>query len=148
MAKRFDRNFKATGQKDARGQLYLFAGVPLDESIEVRPVDKDLAVPGFLVDDCYIVDDGSGPVVTHLEAELRWHGGIPRDMGRYIQALDLKYELPVDSVLVLLTPAGLPTPAPDSYLIDRGVTTPLLDTASAKFGKWMLSRCWNWQGPL
>ncbi len=52
MAKRFDRNFKVTGQQDARGYLYIFAGVPLDNSIEVTPLHKDLSIPGFLVDDC------------------------------------------------------------------------------------------------
>ena len=85
MAKRYDRNFKVTGQNDARGQLYIFAGVPLGESVEVTQVDKDLAVPGFLVDDCYLLKDAAGTRVMHLEAELRWHSGIPRDMARYIQ---------------------------------------------------------------
>ena len=120
MAKPYDRNFKVTGQKDARGHLYVFAGVPLDDSIEVHPVDKDLSVPGFLVDDCYIVKDRNGCSVKHLEAELRWHAGIPRDMGRYMQALDLKLELPVDSVLLLLTQGGLPDPIPGQYRIKRG----------------------------
>ena len=109
-----------SGQKDARGQLYIFAGVPLDEAIEVTPVDKDLSVPGFLVDDCYIVKQGAHTVVKHLEAELRWHSGIPRDMARYIQALDLKFELPVESVLVLMTQVGTPAPVPTSYRIRRG----------------------------
>ena len=120
MRKRYDRNFKVSGQKDARGQLYIFAGVPLDESIEVTPVDKDLSVPGFLVDDCYLVKRESGTCVLHLEAELRWHSGIPRDMARYIQALDLKFELPVESVLVLLTPVGAPDPVPSVHEIRRG----------------------------
>lgn len=120
MAKPYDRNFKVTGQKDARGHLYVFAGVPLDDSIEVEPVDKDLSVPGFLVDDCYIVKDKNGSSVKHLEAELRWHAGIPRDMGRYMQALDLKLELPVNSVLLLLTQAGVPDPIPGQYRIKRG----------------------------
>ena len=119
MAKRFDRNFKVTGQQDARGHLYIFAGVPLDDSIEVTPLDKDLSVPGFLVDDCYILSGPSGPRIKHLEAELRWHAEIPRHMGRYMQALDLKLEMPVDSILVLLTPANLPDPIPQIYQIDR-----------------------------
>ena len=81
MAKRFDRNFKVTGQQDARGYLYIFAAVPLDDSIEVTPVDKDLSVPGFLVDDHYILTGPSGPRIKHLEAELRWRAEIPRHMG-------------------------------------------------------------------
>ena len=119
MAKRFDRNFKVTGQQDARGYLYIFAAVPLDDSIEVTPVDKDLSVPGFLVDDCYILTGPSGPRIQHLEAELRWRAEIPRHMGRYMQALDLKLEMPVASVLVLLTPANLPDMIPQVYRIER-----------------------------
>ena len=119
MAKRFDRNFKVTGQQDARGYLYIFAAVPLDDSIEVTPVDKDLSVPGFLVDDHYILTGPSGPRIKHLEAELRWRAEIPRHMGRYMQALDLKLEMPVASVLVLLTPANLPDMIPQVYRIER-----------------------------
>ena len=145
MAKPYDRNFKVTGQKDARGHLYVFAGVPLDDSIEVQPVDKDLSVPGFLVDDCYIVKDKNGSSVKHLEAELRWHTGIPRDMGRYMQALDLKLELHVDSVLLLLTQAGVPDPIPDHYRIKLKSLAPLAKPASGwlSFGNWRLAPCLN-----
>ena len=41
-------------------------------------------------------------------------------MGRYMQALDLKLELPVDSVLLLLTQAGVPDPIPGKYRMKRG----------------------------
>ncbi|MCC6536676.1 MAG: hypothetical protein IT162_03940 [Bryobacterales bacterium] len=125
-AKRIDRSFKVFGDKDTHGLVYLFSGVPLDAKIEIEAVDRDLALPGLLVDNAYLVrglDTSPGGRIFHLECELRWHGGIPRDSARYVQALDLKYELPVDSTLVLLKPRGFPAaaaPPPTPFCCRRG----------------------------
>jgi len=111
-AKRIDRSFKVFADQDTPGLVYLFAGVPLDAAIEIERIDRDLALPGLLVDNAFLVRGlkaSPGRLrILHLECEPRWHRGIPRDTGRYVQALDLKYELLVDSTLVVLTPRGFP----------------------------------------
>ncbi|MDX1983866.1 MAG: hypothetical protein SFV51_26565 [Bryobacteraceae bacterium] len=120
MANPYDRNFKVFGEDDVRGMMYLFAGIPLTDRVSITPIDKDLAVPGLLVDNAQIIRHRGRRFILHLEAELFWHDGIPRDIGRYAQALDLKYELPVRSVLVLLTPRGCPKRLPKDYRYRRG----------------------------
>lgn len=121
MAQPWDRNYKLFGQTDLRGLLCVFGGIPLDADIAIEAIPKELILPGLLIaDDAYLIREGEHRGVLHLEAELRWHKGIPRDMGRYAQALDLRLELPVRSILVLLTRPSAPDPVPDSYEFQRG----------------------------
>lgn len=121
MAQPYDRNYKLFGQSDLRGLLYLFGRIPLDADVVIEPVPKELILPGLLIaDDAFLIRQGDRKGILHLEAELRWHKGIPRDMGRYAQTLDLRLELPVRSILVLLTKQSAPEPVPDTYAFERG----------------------------
>lgn len=126
-AKRIDRSFKVFADRDVHGLAYLFADVPLDAPLEIERIDRDLALPGLLVDNAFLVrglGPGPGRRIFHVECELRWHRGIPRDSARYVQALDLKYELPIDSTVVVLTPRGFPRagalPPPTPFCCLRG----------------------------
>jgi predicted transposase YdaD len=78
-----------------------YLGLRADEPIQV--LSADVATTAAEADQVYRIG-GSRPSLVHTEMQHRWDATLPRRLWRYNALLDLKYDLRVRSVVVLLRP--------------------------------------------
>ncbi len=69
----------------------------------IRVMSADVATTAAETDQVYQIS-GSRPYLVHTEMQHRWDATLPRRLWRYNALLDLKYDLRVRSVVVLLRP--------------------------------------------
>lgn len=125
--KPFDRILKAFADEAPRLFLGLFGLAPAQAEADIQPLRPETAPPVVMPDYVALVTnrggDGVGErLIIHAEFESRYYHEIPRDMARYGGSLAWQYHLPVESVLVLLRPEGVPAELPEVGHYDIGGT--------------------------
>jgi hypothetical protein len=69
----------------------------------IQVMSTDVSTTAAETDQVYRIS-GSRPYLVHTEMQHRWDAALPRRLWRYNALLDLKYDLRVRSVVVLLRP--------------------------------------------
>ncbi|MBL8230677.1 MAG: DUF4351 domain-containing protein [Bryobacterales bacterium] len=111
----FDLEFKILHEEDPRSALSLFAGIGIDEDIEIEPVEREVAISTKRVDHAYVVKRAGTKEIHHFEATTRYSLlDLPR-MLNYVSLLHIKYDLPVYTRIVILTEHGMPPVPPRRY---------------------------------
>ena len=113
MPKPYDSLFKTLAEGDPRGLLHLFGALSLEAEAEVWPVDRELQLPLLAVDHAYRVRHGGREWLIHLEAQTRYEAAMGRRLALYGGALALKFELPIQPILVLLAERNVPLHVPE-----------------------------------
>lgn len=98
-----------------------FAGIPLQENLQVEPVDREINLPTIRVDNLYRCRNTSGPeYLIHFEAVSRYKPAVLDAQSRYVQAIISRFACPVRSYLLLLTENGVPAVLPRFATSDFG----------------------------
>ena len=79
------------------GYLHLMANDP------IQVMSTNVSTTAAETDQVYRIG-GSPPHLVHTEMQHRWDATLPRRLWRYNALLDLKYDMRVRSVVVLLRP--------------------------------------------
>lgn len=105
MGKPFDATLNAliaVRPEDWAGHFARLTGIPPGPA---ESLDTDLATT-VQADRIFRIN-GAAPTLLHLELEANPRLGIPRDLMRYNTLIDHQFDLPVETVLILLRPKAL-----------------------------------------
>ncbi len=152
--KRFDRILKAFAEEAPELFLRLIHRIPAGAAADIRPLRPETAPSVVLPDYVARVRTGDRESIFHAEFQLYYHPGVARDMARYGGSLAWQYQLPVESILLLLQPDGVPEQIPKlgRYSIGETHTThpfsvtrlwemdpsPVLETGNPRLLPWAL----------
>jgi predicted transposase YdaD len=91
------------------------------QKARIKLLPNEVTVSAKLPDSTYLVTLESGEQrLVHIEAQTVYDPQIQRRMAEYAMRLWIKYGLPVDSYLLLLTSRKVPTPIPNLVHIKAG----------------------------
>ena len=119
MAKPFDATLNSMIDAGPAEWVQAFAELAGVSAGPSQIVDTDLATT--VQSDKVFKIDGPSPMLLHLEFEVNPSLGIPRRLMRYNTLIDYKYDLPVETVLVLLRRKALSSDQ-TGVLRRRGIT--------------------------
>jgi hypothetical protein len=154
--KPFDRVLKAFADEAPGLLLRLLGMVAPEEEPELQPLRPETAPAVVMPDYVAVLRDGNhGPVIFHTEFVSWYYNEVAADIARYGGSLAWQYQMPVQSVLVLLRPDGVPPSVPEVGHYDIGGTqtrhpfkvvrlwqvdpTPVLETSDPKLLPWALA---------
>jgi hypothetical protein len=154
--KPFDRILKAFADEAPELFLHLLG---LATAADIQPLRPESA-PAVIMPDYVAIIRSHAPAgdsrtfVFHAEFLLHYRSDAPSTMARYGGSLAWQYQLPVDSVLALLRPQGVPSRIPEYGEYGFGSTrtvhpfrvvrlweldpTPVLETGNPKLLSWAL----------
>jgi predicted transposase YdaD len=153
--KRFDRILKSFADEAPELFLRLLGFIPKGVETSIQPLRPETAPAAVLPDYVAVLRTGTEePVLFHAEFQYKFHLRLPRDMARYGGSLAWQYQTPVQSVLVLLRPEGVPVSIPEIGFYNIGPThtshrfkvvrlwevdpRPVLETDNPKLLPWAL----------
>ncbi|MEO7142444.1 MAG: hypothetical protein ABI165_02975 [Bryobacteraceae bacterium] len=138
MAKSYDRLFKSLAEDDPRGVLHVFGSLPLEAAAEVEPLDRELGLPVLAVDHLYRVRSGKREWLAHYEVQTHYETDVPARLCRYGASLALKFQLPIETVLVMLVERHAPASITNRHRMKLGAVT--IET------KFRVVRMWHLDG--
>jgi predicted transposase YdaD len=103
-----DDAFKLLATQDAEALLLLLGELQPGEKAEITPLERELRISTRLPDQPYCVTSARGERIVHVEAESWWKNVMPKRMADYGAREWMKYKLPVECFVLLLTDRGLP----------------------------------------
>jgi hypothetical protein len=109
VAKDYDKLFKLFAEEDPRDLLALFAGIPPDAPITVKPLPREIMLPSLQVDHIYEVTTEAETFLVHFEVTTRFRAEVYQHAARQVQDLVSRYRMPVQSYFVILTEHGFPS---------------------------------------
>ena len=118
--KSYDDAFKLLATQDAEALLLLLGELQPGEKAEITPLERELRISTKLPDQPYHVVSERGERIVHVEAESWWKNVMPKRMADYGAREWLKYKLPVECFVLLLTDRGLPKHPRTMARIDAG----------------------------
>src|SRR3989442_138427 len=107
-SKPFDQAFKYLAEEDAESLLILLGLLQPGEVAEIEALPRELNVSTQLPDQPYRVVISGQARIVHVEAQTVYEAAIPERVAEYGARLWMKYRLPVESYVLLLTERGLP----------------------------------------
>lgn len=110
--KPYDQAFKFIAEQDPESLLLMLGAIEPDEQATIELLPREISVAALLPDQPYLVTSPRGNRVVHVESWTRWEREIPHRMVEYGPMHWLKYRLPVDSYVLLLTKTGMPRRPP------------------------------------
>ena len=128
--KPYDQAFKFIAEQDPESLLVLLGAITPDEHPLIELLPREISAAAVLPDQPYRVISSRGERIVHLEAWTYWEKAIPHRMVEYGPLHWLKYRLPVESYVLLLTPHGCPSRPPS--FICRPITAPFGAMARAR----------------
>jgi hypothetical protein len=121
LAKPYGRLLKNLADEDPRGLLFLFGILPISAvDVEIASLPREVLAPSLEVDHLYRLRTGDAERLIHLEFQTHYKLDLPDRLMRYSMLLHLKYQLPVECVLVLLAERNAPAAVPSSYRVKLG----------------------------
>jgi hypothetical protein len=147
--KPFDRILKSFADEAPELFLRLLGFIPAGVEPDIQPLRPETAPSMVLPDYVAVVRIGPGdPIIFHAEFQSNYHHDVPRDMARYGGSLAWQHQMPVESVLVMLRPKGVPAEIPEvgHYRIGVTHTTHPFKTLYA-CGRSIQRRCWRPNDP-
>ncbi len=121
--KPFDRILKDLADEAPVFFLRLLGMVPAGTAVDIQPLRPETAPAVVLPDYVAVVRTGTAdPIIFHAEFQSKYYRDLPRDMARYGGSLAWQHQMPVESVLVLLRPQGVPAMIADIGHYDIGKT--------------------------
>ncbi len=119
--KPYDQAFKYLAEQDPRALMIMLGILKPGQKARIKLLPNEVTVSAKLPDSTYLVttEDGVKRIV-HIEAQTVYDPQIQRRMAEYAMRLWIKYGLPVDSYLLLLTPRKVPTPIPHQFRLLAG----------------------------
>ena len=153
--KPFDRILKSFADEEPALFLRILGFVPAGVEADIQPLRPESAPAVVLPDFVAVMLKAlQEPVIAHAEFESRYDSDVPKNMARYGGSLSWQHQMPVDSVLVLLRPEGVPAQVPEMGRYDIGATqtahpyrvvrlwqldpTPVLETNNPRLLPWAL----------
>ena len=116
----YDRLFKTLAEEDPRGLLHLFGSLSLEAKAEIEVLDRELNLPTRAVDHLCRVRTGKRQWLVHYEVQTHYNSDLPQRLARYGQVLALLYQIPIETVLILLVERHAPKKVPTGYHLDLG----------------------------
>jgi predicted transposase YdaD len=112
--KPFDRILKSFAEEAPELFLRLLGFIPADAGADLQPLRPETAPTVVLPDYVAILQTETGErTIIHVEFQSKYHLDVPRDMARYGASLAWQHQIPVESVLMLLRPDGVPAEVPE-----------------------------------
>lgn len=118
--KSYDDVFKLLATQDAEALLLLLGELQPGEKAEITPLERELRISTRLPDQPYRVTSARGERIVHVEAESWWKNVMPKRMADYGAREWMKYQVPVECFVLLLTDRGLPNKPRTTARIDAG----------------------------
>jgi hypothetical protein len=118
--KSYDDAFKLLATQDAEALLLLLGELQPGEKAEITPLERELRISTRLPDQPYRVASARGERIVHVEAESWWKNVMPKRMADYGAREWMKYKLPVECFVLLLTDRGLPNKPRTTARINAG----------------------------
>ncbi|MBI1788950.1 MAG: Rpn family recombination-promoting nuclease/putative transposase [Acidobacteria bacterium] len=117
MPKPYDQIFKNLAEDDPVGLLRMIGHLPLNAPAEVRPLPREIILPGLQVDTVYDVRVGEEHWWEHLEAQARYKSNVPERICWYVVALSLRERVPIRTTLILLAERHAPKHVPAAHTL-------------------------------
>lgn len=87
--------------------------MPPDIAADIQPLRAETAPAVVLPDYVAVIRIGlADPIIFHAEFQSKYHHDLPRDMARCGGSLSWQHQMPIESVLILLRPQGVPARIP------------------------------------
>ncbi len=119
--KPYDQAFKYLAEQDPHALLVMLRILKPGQKARIKLLPNEVTVSAKLPDSTYLVTLETGEQrIVHIEAQTVYDPQIQRRMAEYAIRLWIKYGLPVDSYLLLLTPRKAPTPIPHQFHLRAG----------------------------
>lgn len=119
--KPYDQAFKYLAEQDPHALLVMLRILKPGQKARIKLLPNEVTVSAKLPDSTYLVTLETGEQrIVHIEAQTVYDPQIQRRMAEYAMRLWIKYGLPVDSYLLLLTPRKVPTPIPHQFHLRAG----------------------------
>lgn len=112
MGESFDLEFKLLHEEDPRCALSLFAGISIEEDLDIEIIEREVAIATRRVGHAYLVKRAGQKEIHHFEATTRYPLVDPERMLNYVTLLHVKYDLPIWTRIVILTEHGMPADPP------------------------------------
>ncbi len=119
--KPYDQAFKYLAEQDPHALMVMLRILKPGQKARIKLLPNEVTVSAKLPDSTYLVTMENGEKrIVHIEAQTVYDPQIQRRMAEYAMRLWIKYGLPVDSYLLLLTPRKAPTPIPSRFHLRAG----------------------------
>lgn len=124
--KPIDRILKDCAEEAPQLFLRLLGIVPPEVAADIQSLRPESAPAVVMPDYVAVIRTGlADPFIFHAEFQTKYHRDLPRNMARYGGSLAWQYQIPVETVLILLRPRGVPAAIPEvgHYNIGRTRTS-------------------------
>jgi hypothetical protein len=112
--KPIDRILKDVAEEAPQLFLRLLGVVPPEVAADIQPLRPETAPAVVMPDYVAVIRTGlAEPFIFHAEFQLKYHHDLPRNMARYGGSLAWQYQIPVETVLILLRARGVPAAIPE-----------------------------------
>jgi predicted transposase YdaD len=119
--KPYDQAFKYLAEQDPTALLILLGALKPEQKVTIELLPNEVTVSAKLPDSVYLVKTKNEPSrIIHIEAQTEYDPKMPRRMTDYALRLWIKYNLAVESYLLLLTPRKVPQKIPDKFQFVAG----------------------------
>ncbi len=118
----YDDAFKDLADQNPAALLLLLGAITLEEKAEIEALPRELRAAKRAADQPYLIRSERGARIAHLEAQTRYRGDEPQRLLEYALYLLLssRWQYPIESYLLVLTPEGAPTEFPTSHTVSLG----------------------------
>lgn len=123
----FDLSFKALFDRLPMQTLSAFGARPVTASAKLEAIQRELSVPLKAVDAATIVTQNGERWIEHFESEVGYADPDPWEIRRRALVLELKYDLPVYTTVILMSRRRSPPHPPASIGGRRGTLTLMLE---------------------
>lgn len=103
--------------------LHVFGALPLDASAEVEHIDREVNLGTRRIDHAYRVTHQGRSRIEHFEITTSYRHLDFEKLFDYPTLLEIKYALPVNTRIVLMTKRSMPARVPRKCLINLGGST-------------------------
>ncbi len=119
--KPYDQAFKYLAEEDPRALLLLLGILKPDQKARIKLLPNEVTISAKLPDSTYLLTmENRKQRLVHIEAQTVYDPQIQRRMAEYAMRLWVKYGLPVESCLLLLTPRRVPKLIPHQFRLQAG----------------------------
>lgn len=119
--KPYDQAFKYLAEQDPTALLILLGALKPEQKVTIELLPNEVTVSAKLPDSVYLIKSTKEPSrIIHIEAQTEYDPKMPRRMTDYALRLWIKYNLAVESYLLLLTPRKVPNKIPNKFQLVSG----------------------------
>ena len=115
--KPYDQAFKFLAEQDPESLLLMLGAIEPGEEATIELLPREISLAAVLPDQPYRIISARGERIAHVEAQTVWEPFVPTRMAEYGGLHLYKYRVPIDSYVIVLTPAGFPLRPPRKLIL-------------------------------